>query len=64
MHLGQERRALGEIGLPIGIRHRVAARLEALLEVRVAPEVDPFVGLRELAKIGRASGRERVSSPV
>src|SRR5262249_33023862 len=52
MHFGQQRRTLGEIGLPLGILHRRGARLEALLQVLVAPQMDPLVGLRELTGPG------------
>src|SRR5437899_7055197 len=49
VHLLQLGRAFGEIGLPGRVLRRIRARLEALLEVLVAPQVDPLVGLRELA---------------
>src|SRR5262249_43921131 len=55
-------RALGEVGLPGRILHRFRARLEALLEVLVAPQVDPLVGLWELAGPGAPDRRILLAS--
>src|SRR5471032_481046 len=57
VHLLQLGWPLGEIGLPRRVLHRVRARLEALLEVLVAPQVNPLVGLRNLAGPGTPDGR-------
>src|ERR1700759_3453357 len=53
----QLRRALGKISLPGRVLHGVRARLEALLEVLVAPQVDPLVGLRDFAGPGAPDRR-------
>src|SRR5471032_719310 len=50
-------RALRQIGLPRRVLHRVRARLEALLEVLVAPQVNPLVGLLDFAGPGAPDRR-------
>src|SRR4051812_3296968 len=52
----QLRRALGEIALPRRVLHRIRARLEALLEVLVAPQVNPLVGLGDFPGPGAQIG--------
>src|SRR5471032_1302741 len=57
VHLLQLRRTLGEIGLPRRVLHRVRARLEALLEILVAPQMDPLVRLWNLTGPGAPDRR-------
>src|SRR5471032_2168155 len=57
VHLLQLGRTLGEIGLPRRILHRVRARLETLLEVLVAPQMDPLVRLWNLTGPGAPDRR-------
>src|SRR6266542_1266138 len=57
VQFGELGRALGEVGLPRRILHRRTTRLEALSQVLVAPQMDPLVGLRELAGPGAPDRR-------